>query len=144
MHVVPFSERERCLAKIDVQIENLRVLVSRAEDGNGELERIGGHLAVVLGALGGCERIEVEAQTVQAAPNAECATLNEATLVAAGALQEAIASVGLMRLRDGAAPSLLELRDLGHRLALAEAAFGVVAVSVRRFGLLAKDSRDRS
>jgi hypothetical protein len=140
MHVVPFSERERCLAKM----ENLRVLVGRAEDGSGELERIGGHLAAALGTLGARERIEVEAQKVWAVPDAECATLNEATLVAAGALQEAIASVGLMRLRDGAVPSQLELRDLGHRLALAEAAFGVVAVSARRFGLLAKESGDRS
>ena len=138
------SQSERCRAKIEVQIENLRVLVGCAEDGSGDLERIGGHLSAALGTLAGRERIEVRAPQAPAVPDAEWAALNEATLVAAGALQEAMASVQLMGLRTDIAPSQPELRALRHRLALAEAAFGVVAVSVRRSRLLAIESGKRA
>ena len=66
----------------------------------------------------------------------DAAALDAATLEAATALQEAIASIDLMRLRTGVMPSQSEFRDLAYRLALADAAFRVVAVGVRRSRLL--------
>ena len=140
MHVVPFSERERCRAKIEVQIEKLKTLVNHAAASSGDLDRIGGYLSAALATLVQRERIEVEAPQLPAVQDAEAAVLNEATLVAAGALQEAMASVHLMRLRADIAPFQPELRDLSRRLALAEAAFGVVAVSARRSRLLVIES----
>ena len=144
MHVVPCSEREHCRAKLEVQIENLRVLVGRTEASSGDLEHIGGHLSAALLSLNQRERIEVQVVQLPTASDAEWPSLDAATLAGAGALQEATASVDLMRLRSGVVPSQAELLDLGHRLALADAAFRIVAVSARRSGLLPKASADRA
>ena len=131
MHVVPFSERERYRAKLDVQMENLKILVDRADASNGDLELI----SATLESLG---RSEVKAAQVPAVRDAECAALNAATIAAATGLQEAVAAVHLMRPRAGVIPSQSEWRDLAHRLALADAAFRVVAVIARRCHLLAR------
>ena len=143
MRVVPFRKRDRCRAELEVQIENLRLHVGRAEASSGDPEGIEGYLSAALGALAQRERIEVEAPQVPPVPDAEWAALNAAVLAASSALQEATASVHLMRLRAGVVPSQSELLDLGHRLARAEAAFGVV-VSARRSRLFAIESGNRA
>ena len=62
----------------------------------------------------------------------ELAALDAAAFDAAANLQEAIACVGLMRLRTGVMPAPSDLKALADRLARADAAFRIVAVAARR------------
>ena len=143
MRFVPMPERERSRAKLAHQIDNLKVLVSRTGADNGELEMTGPHVSAAIKTLNRHQRIEVEMAQGPVVQGAEPAALDAATLGAATALLEAIASVHLMRLRTGVMPSQSEFRDLAHRLALADAAFRVVAVGIRRSRLLPSEPGGR-
>ena len=136
MRFVPIPERERSRAKLSHQVDKLKVLVSRTGADNGDLETTGKHLSAAIETLNRHRRIEVEMAQAPVVQGAQEAALDAATLGAATALQEAIASLDLMRLRTGVMPSQSEFRDLAHRLALADAAFRFVAVGVRRSRLL--------
>ena len=132
MRLVPMPERDR--AKLEHQIDNLKVLVSRSGANSRDLQTTGEHVPAALETLDPHGRIEVEREAVPVVrcaewtSLAEWAALDAAILQAATALQEAIASVDLMRLRAGATPCLSDLQDLADRLACADAAFRIVAV----------------
>ena len=72
----------------------------------------------------------------------ESAALDTATFDVAVNLQEAMACVGLMRLRTGVMPSPSDFKDLADRLARAEA-FRLVAVAARRARLVTELSGRR-
>jgi len=143
MHVVPVSERDRSCATLEDQIESLEVLVSRARANNGELERAGAHISAALEILDRRGRIEAGAAQLPVVQGAEWAAMDAATLGAATALQEAIASVELMRLRTGVMPSHSEFRNLAHRLTQADAAFRFVAVGGRKSRSLPREPDGR-
>ena len=143
MRFVPIPERERSRAKLAHQIDKLKVLLSRTDVGNRDLETTGAHVSAAIKTLDQHRRIEVEMTQVPVVHGAEEAALDAATIGAATALQEAMASVDLMRLRAGVMTSQSEFRDLAHRLALADAAFRIVAVGIRRSRLLPSEPGGR-
>lgn len=123
MRFVPMPERERARAKLEIQIENLRALVGRMVANNCDLETTGAHISAEMNTLDRHEHADREAIV----PGAERAVFGETLLGAAAAMQEAIASVDLMRLHAGVAPCRSDLQDLADRLARADAAFRIVA-----------------
>ena len=142
MRFVPVPERERSRARLEHQIDDLKVLVRRMGANSRDLETTGEYISAALEALNRNGRMEVERGPVPVVrcaewtSLAEWAALDAATLQAATALQEAIASVDLMRLHAGV-PSRSDLQGLAGRLARADAAFRMV---VRRSRLLAGSS----
>jgi hypothetical protein len=128
MRFVPMPERERARAELEIQIENLRTLVSRFVADNRDLETTGGHLSDAMNALDEHEPTDREAGVSRA----DWASLSAATLRTAAAMQGAIACVDLMHLRAGARPRRSDLRDLADRLARADAAFRIVASDTLR------------
>ena len=142
MRFVPNSTRESARAKIEHQIDRLKMLISRTAADNGDLQTTGAHLSAALETLNRQGRIEAGSAGVPV-PCAEWAALDAATLRAATALQEAMASVDLMRIHAGAVPSRPEFQHLADRLARADAAFRMVAVGVLRARLPQRPSSRR-
>ena len=142
MRFVPILARESFRARLEHQIDDLKVLVRRMGPNSRDLETTGEHVSAALEALDRNGRMEVERGPVpivrcaEWTSLAEWAALDAATLQAATALQEAIASVDLMRLHAGV-PSGSDLQGLAGRLARADAAFRLVAFRSR---LLARSS----
>lgn len=128
MRFVPMPERERARAELEIQIENLRALVGRMVANNCDLETTGAHISAEMNTLDRREHADREAIV----PGAERAVFGETLLGAAAAMQEAIASVDLMRLHAGVAPCRSDLQDLADRLARADAAFRIVASAALR------------
>ena len=133
MRFVPIPERYR--AKLEHQIDNLKVLVSRSGVNSRNVQTTGEHVSSALQTLHRQGRMEGERRCVAVVPCAEWAALDAATLEAATALQEAIASVNLMRLRTGVVSPRSDLQDLANRLARADAAFRVVVFRSRLLAL---------
>jgi hypothetical protein len=142
MRFVPIPGRESFRARLEHQIDNLKVLVRSMGTNSRDLETTGEHVSAALETLDRDGRIEVErgavpvVRCVEWTSLAEWAALDAAALDAATALQEAIASVDLMRLHAGVA-SRSDLQGLAGRLARADAAFRLVAFRSR---LLARSS----
>jgi hypothetical protein len=127
MRFVPMPERERARAELEIQIENLRALVGRMVANNCDLATTGAHISAPMNTLDRHEDADREPVREGGVSRADWASLSAATLRAAAAMQEAIASVDLMRLHAGVAPSRSDLQDLADRLAWADAAFRIVA-----------------
>ena len=138
MRFVPVPARESFRARLEHQIDNLKVLVRRTGANSRDLETTGEQVSATLETLDQDGRIEVErgADPVVRCAEWTLAALDAATLDAATALQEAMASVDLMRLHAGV-PSGSDLQGLAGRLARADAAFRLVAFRSR---LLARSS----
>ena len=142
MRFVPIPGRESFRARLEHQIDNLKLFVGRAGANSCDLETTGEQVSATLETLDQDERIEVERGAVPVVrcaewtSLAEWAALDAATLDAATALQEAIASVDLMRLHTGVL-SRSDLQAFAGRLARADAAFRLVAFRSR---LLARSS----
>jgi hypothetical protein len=136
MRFVPIPERESFRARLEHQVDNLKVLVRRTGANSRDLETTGEHVSAALEALDRNGRMEVERGPVPVVrcaewtSLAEWAALDAATLQAATALQEAIASVDLMRLH-ACVPSRSDLQALAGRLARADAAFRMVVCRSR-------------
>ena len=129
MRFVPIPERYR--VKLEHQIDNLKVLVSRSGANSRNLPTTGEHVPAALETFHQQDRMEAERRCVPVVPCAKRAALDAATLQTATALQEAIASVDLMRLRTGVVSSRSDLQDLASRLARADAAFRTVVFRSR-------------
>jgi hypothetical protein len=139
MRLVPTSERESTRAKLEIEIERLRVLISGTAADIPDLETTGAYVSAALKTLDRRERAEPN-ETESAWG---LAALDAATLQAAITLQEAIACVGLMRVRTVVMPVQSDFRDLSDRLAQADAAFRIIAVGARRSLLAARQSDRR-
>ena len=142
MRFVPNSTRENARAEIEDQIDSLKMLINRTAADNGDLKTTGVHLSAALKTLNRQGRIEAGSAGVPV-PCAEWAALDAATVRAATALQEAMASVDLMRIHAGAVPSRPEFQHLADRLAQADAAFRMVAVGALRARLPQRPSSRR-
>ena len=141
MHYVRRPEREQFRDELENHIENLKVLIShtaaQSRDHN-DLRTTGAHLFAALKTLDRHGSTEIEAARETDDSSAECARLITATLVAAGAMQEAMACVDLLSLRVDVVPSWSDFRELSDRLARADAAFRMVAAHTIKARVLAQ------